>query len=216
MVLKKISAIIFDLDNTLYSEEKFYYEYFKIFCKKFNYPFKKFILKFNIKKQIFKIDILKNALLRINRYNKINHDKSFKLLISFKSEIKLFKGVLNTLSFLRKNNIKIGILTNGSIQLQKKKIKDQNIEKKIDKIVYAKKFKKQKPYSYSFIGILKLLRIKPHDVIFIGDNYNTDMVGAKKLNLYTIHFSKKGKTGKNVNKVAKNFNEIKNILKKFI
>ena len=119
MVLKKISAIIFDLDNTLYSEEKFYYEYFKIFCKKFNYPFKKFILKFNIKKQIFKIDILKNALLRINRYNKINHDKSFKLLISFKSEIKLFKGVLNTLSFLRKNNIKIGILTNGSIQLQK-------------------------------------------------------------------------------------------------
>ena len=169
MVLKKISAIIFDLDNTLYSEEKFYYEYFKIFCKKFNYPFKKFILKFNIKKQIFKIENLKNALLRINRYNKINHDKSFKLLISFKSEIKLFKGVLNTLSFLRKNNIKIGILTNGSIQLQKKKIKDLNIAKKIDKIVYAKKFKKQKPYSYSFIGILKLLRIKPHDVIFIGD-----------------------------------------------
>ena len=121
MELKKIESVIFDLDNTLYDEGKFYYQYFKIFCKRFNYPFNKFIKSFDIQKEIFKINILKKALIEIGQYNNINHKKSFKLLIDFNCKIKLFNGVKQTLDFLKKNKIKAGILTNGSVKIQKKK-----------------------------------------------------------------------------------------------
>lgn len=216
MALKNIDAVIFDLDNTLYSEEEFYFQYFKIFCKKFNYSFKVFLVKFDIKKQIFKTDILRNALLKIKKFNCINHDKSYKLLISFKCKLKLFKGVLETLNFLKKDNkIKIGILTNGSAIIQKRKITNLKIKKKVDEIVYASNFKKQKPFKYSYIEILKLLKANPKKTIFIGDNYKTDMIGAKKLGMFTIHYSKQNRVKKNidVDKVAKNFQEVKMILK---
>ena len=205
MALKNIDAVIFDLDNTLYSEEEFYFQYFKIF-----------LVKFDIKKQIFKIDILKNALLKIGKFNHINHDKSYKLLISFKCKLKLFKGVSEILNFLKKDNkIKIGILTNGSAKIQKKKITNLKITKKVDEIIYASNFKKQKPFKYSFIEILKLLKANPKKTIFVGDNYKTDITGAKKLGMFTIHYSKKNKVKKNkdVDKTAKNFQEVKMIFK---
>ena len=72
MALKKVDAVIFDLDNTLYNEEIFYYQYFKIFCKKFNYPFKKFLLMFNISQEIFKVDILKPRLVISETKRSIN------------------------------------------------------------------------------------------------------------------------------------------------
>ena len=216
MGLKRIDAIIFDLDNTLYSEEKFYYQYFKIFCKHFDFSFKKFLLKFDIKKEIFKINILKSALLKIKKYNKRNHDKSYNLLISFKCEIKLFKGVLETLNFLKKNKIKIGILTNGSIKIQKKKIKSLKINDKINKVVFAANFKKQKPFKYSFVKIMTLLKVNPNNTIFVGDNYKTDILGAKKLGLYTVHYSKNKKVDKNVNANAESFYRLKKILKNLL
>ena len=218
MELKKIESVIFDLDNTLYDEEKFYYQYFKIFCKKFNFSFNKFIKSFDIKKEIFKVNILKKALIKIGKFNHINHEKSFKLLIDFNCKIKLFNGAKQTLNFLKKNKIKIGILTNGSVKIQKKKIKVLNIKNKIDKIVYAGNFKRQKPFSQSFIKILNVLKAKSINSIFIGDNYNTDIIGAKKIKMYTIMYSskKRVKNNKNIDKVAKNFFEIKKILKKLI
>ena len=215
MALKKINAVIFDLDNTLYNEEKFYYQYFEIFCKSFNYSFKKFLLEFNIKKEIFKNDILKNALIKIKKYNRVNHNKSFKLLITFNFKIELFKGVLKTFDFLKKNKIKIGILTNGTVKIQKKKIDNLRIKNKIDQIIFAGNFKKQKPFKYSFIKIIKLLKVKPENTIFVGDNYNTDILGAKNLNLFTIHYSKKKRIDKNVDKVALNFSNVKKILEEF-
>lgn len=215
MALKKVDAVIFDLDNTLYSEEIFYYQYFKIFCKKFNYPFKKFLLMFNINKEIFKVDILKSALLKIKKNNTNNHDKSYKLLINFKCKINFYNGVLQTLNYLRKNKINIGILTNGSVKVQKKKIKNLKLKTKVDKIVYAGNFKKQKPFKDSFVKILKLLKVKADNTVFIGDNYKTDIVGAKKLNMFTVYYSKKNKVQSNreADLVANNFNDVTKILK---
>ena len=109
-------------------------------------------------------------------------------------------------------------MTNGTVKIQKKKIKILNIKKKIDKIVYAGNFKRQKPFKQSFIKILNFLKAKSHNSIFIGDNYNTDIVGAKKIKMYTIMYSskKRVKINKNIDKVAKNFFEIKKILKKIV
>ena len=212
MAIKKVEAVIFDLDNTLYSEKKFYHQYFKFFCKRFEYPFKKFLLNFNIQNEIFKEDILKRALIKIKRYNKKNHDISYKLLTSFKFKINFFSGVLQTLVYLRKNKINIGILTNGSVKIQKKKVINLKLKNKVDKIVYAGNFKKQKPHKDSFIKILKLLNTKSKNTVFIGDNYKTDIVGAKKLKMFTIYYSKKN-NNRHSDLIAKNFRDIKRIFK---
>ena len=139
--------------------------------------------------------------------------KSYKLLISFNCRLKLYRGVLQTFSYIKKNKIKIGILTNGSVKIQKKKILSLQLKNKVNKIVYAGDFKKQKPYKESFIKILKLLKVKSENTIFIGDNYKTDIVGAKKLNMFTIHYTKIKNDKRYTDLCVENFHDLQIILK---
>ena len=92
------------------------------------------------------------------------------------------------MKFLKKK-YKLGIVTNGDIKIQKNKIKSLKINKYFDKVIYARSCKREKPFKYSFEKIIKYFKCKKKNVLFIGDNYNTDIIGAGKFGLKTVHLS---------------------------
>lgn len=114
----------------------------------------------------------------INKYKNrfkamiIDHDNT---LIK-RGEILLEEEVSNWLKEANKN-FKIGIISNN------KKSKLSLIEKDFKIPVLENALK---PLPHSFKKMIKILKVKNNEVILIGDQIFTDILGGNFLNLYTI------------------------------
>lgn len=102
----------------------------------------------------------------------IDHDNT---LIK-RGETFLEEGVLNWLNEANKN-FKIGIISNN------KKNKLSTIEENF-KIPILKNA--LKPLPFSFKKMMRILEVRNSEVILIGDQIFTDILGGNILNLYTI------------------------------
>jgi putative hydrolase of the HAD superfamily len=192
--LVRINAVIFDLDNVLFceqdyinaayrniavflsksyrlSEEQVYQKLLKDLQKKTSmcsHLFDDFLIDFGLDKRIVS-DILwiyANTTLNLGLYPDAEH----------------------LLSTLKKQKIKLGLVTNGNAETQRNKVRLLNIEKYFDTIVYALELGKEneKPNPKAYRLTLQALRSKPEETICIGDNPYTDFYGAKKLGIRTV------------------------------
>jgi putative hydrolase of the HAD superfamily len=50
-----------------------------------------------------------------------------------------------------------------------------------------------KPHRAPFLNLCERLDVKPHQVVYVGDSCPKDMVGAKRVGMYTILFNEKAK-----------------------
>jgi len=196
----KFKAVIFDLDYTLYDESIFLLKAIKktkIFKEKSDIQSLNINYNFRIKsKNIFK-DILESKGLD----NKDNLEKLFETCIKSKIKIYLYKNIRNLLNKLKEKKIKIGLLTNGNKKIQENKIKQLNVKNLFDCVIFANKIGFQKPHKNSFLHILRKLNAKTNETLFVGDNKNTDIKGARALGMKTFwinHLSTNSPDLKNV------------------
>jgi len=103
-------------------------------------------------------------------------------------KLELALGAEHLLNALKKQKIKLGLVTNGNVETQRNKVRLLGIEKYFDTIVYARELVKEneKPNSAVYRVTLEALRCKPEETICIGDNPHTDFWGAKKLGVRTV------------------------------
>ncbi|MCX8094759.1 MAG: YqeG family HAD IIIA-type phosphatase [Caldisericia bacterium] len=122
----------------------------------------------------------------------INLDKysSFKGIIldldntlTKRGEYILEKEIINWLKYA-KEKFKIGIISNNRKKREIKEIKELNIP-----II----FNGLKPLPFSFLKILKLLKLNKNNIILIGDQIFTDILGGNFLGFYTILVEPKDK-----------------------
>lgn len=181
--------VIFDLDNTLYDESLYY----KLVVAKF---LKQEKININTKNvindlEIFKTkDVLGNILKQLKIYSNNRQRELFKVYKTLECSICIYKEAAELINFLKLKKIKIGIITNGVIEAQKNKVNCLDLENKVDKIIYARKWgiAHEKPSDKPFIEILKLFKVSNTEAIYIGDNPHTDIMGAKKAKIKCIRF----------------------------
>ena len=77
------------------------------------------------------------------------------------------------------------MITDGNKNVQKNKISALGVKKYFIKISYATG-KNMKPSPKSYAAILKLLKLKPEQVTYIGDNPSVDFVTPNKMEMPTI------------------------------
>ncbi|MBU0624280.1 MAG: HAD family hydrolase, partial [Candidatus Thermoplasmatota archaeon] len=63
------------------------------------------------------------------------------------------------------------------------------LEKYFDEVFTARDLKTTKPDSAFYRGILRKLELVPEEVVMIGDDFETDIAGAKKTGLWTIWYN---------------------------
>jgi HAD superfamily hydrolase (TIGR01509 family) len=63
------------------------------------------------------------------------------------------------------------------------------LEKYFDEVFTARDLNATKPDSAFYRGILRKLELAPHEVVMIGDHFETDITGAKKTGLWTIWYN---------------------------
>ena len=201
---KGIRGILLDLDNTLYEYElchRYAIESCSQYFQKNNptsfFQFKKNyeLAKQEIKKYTAGQAASHSRFLYFQRFleNKfqktdVNLTIRFEKLYwnSFFKKMRLFSGVMDFLKQCHKNNIKVCLITDLTASIQFKKINYLKIGKYLDFIVSSEEAGRDKPHQNIFRLALQKLKMRPNDVILIGDDYNKDLAGGEQMGIKTI------------------------------
>ena len=192
--MSKINAVIFDLDNVLYDEKDYLYAAFNKIAAYLSERcsisqekiFEKLVTDFQNKTSMY--PRLFNDLIADCGLDQKLISEILTLFSSIKPDLKLYSGSEDLFLNLKKQNIKLGLVTNGSVKTQKNKVKLLNVERFFDSIIYAREVGagKEKPDPEAYKLILADLGAKPEEAMCVGDNPFTDFLGAKKLGIKTV------------------------------
>jgi len=187
---KNIKAFIFDLDYVLLDEDLYYFAVFERMCSFLGLNSEGLdLMKETYKKVKLKSkDILGDILKSLGLYTSELQEKFFEFYKNTYKSISIYDDAKEVISLLKVKNYKLGIITNGTVDAQKAKVKCLGIKGIFDEILYAKEFGKEfeKPHVRPFIEICKRLGVKPYESVYIGDNPLTDFEGAKELGFITV------------------------------
>lgn len=211
-----IKAIIFDLDNTLIDRQKAFREML----------LRKFHLLFNDENQINDMvnDIMKwddnGTVERIVVFNKwaekynvtcISPEELDKQWSNESGSIAfLYDDVKDTLEKLKKK-YKLAILTNGNTASQRRKLNTINIYDLLDYTLVSSEVNMKKPDIKLFEYTAKQLNVKPNECVYVGDNYQIDVLGSRNANMQPIFVSRKDEKYDDVTTI-KEISELLNIL----
>jgi putative hydrolase of the HAD superfamily len=186
-----IQAIIFDLDDTLYPEKDFIESGYQCVAQhiassggfRFDEIFSSMMMSFssfgreavftNLLLQFPEISLSLNELVQIYR----NHNPT----------IHLFSGYRELLLDLS-GKYRLGLITDGLPEVQKRKVNALELDALIDNIIYSWEYgsERQKPHPYSFSAMLELLQSSARNTLFIGDNPEKDGKGAKNAGMLYV------------------------------
>ena len=104
----------------------------------------------------------------------------------FPSACVLFPDALQTLSWLRTSGMKLGMITNGSIRMQSRKLQCLALSPLFDTILISDAEGISKPDRQIFHRALERLKTDPAQAVFIGDHPEVDVAGARAAGMKAI------------------------------
>ena len=204
-VRKKV--IIFDLDETLYSEIDYVISGFKVVAEYLECKYKLIDKKsFQSLKAILDKDgrgkVFDTFLQRNNIFSQTELKKCLSIYRSHQPNISLY----NSAKLYLKKNYKeksLYLVTDGNKITQEKKIKSLNIEEYFKKIFITHRYgtKNAKPSLYCFEIIKKIEGCDWADMIYIGDDPTKDFVSLNEVGAHTVRLLKGRLSKKRVTKV---------------
>lgn len=146
----------------------------------------------------------------------LNMQKEYKMN---QQKLQMSNVTINILKLARKNNVKLGIITNGPSEHQWSKIEALGVERWIDKenIIVSGDYSINKPDVRIFEIMQEKLQLPNDFLYYIGDSIENDIVGANNAGWKYIWINRyKQKLSKEVDiyKIAENNNELFEIIEK--
>jgi putative hydrolase of the HAD superfamily len=92
--------------------------------------------------------------------------------------IELFGDAAETIRSLRARGLKIGILTNGPSELQRRKLRLIGIEDEVDAVAISEEIGVSKPEPEAYAKAVAMLGLEPDEVAMVGDHVVNDVAGA--------------------------------------
>lgn len=176
--------IVFDLDDTLYSDASFVESGIKCVAKYLQRP-KAFIelleLLQDSRDQVFDRYLKKHGI-----YTKKRVRELVQIYRNHTPHITLFAEAKRCLKRLSHQNLYL--VTDGNYIVQQNKVKALKLEPNFKKIFYTSRYglKHAKPSAYCFTKIASLEKVRPEDVVYVADNPHKDFVGIKPLGFRTV------------------------------
>ena len=90
-----------------------------------------------------------------------------------------------TLIKLKERGLKLGIVSDAPVKQAWLRLAELNLTDFFDVVIALEKKGKMKPHSMPFRKALGELKLKPEEILFVGDNPHRDILGAKKLGMKT-------------------------------
>lgn len=177
----RIRGVIFDLDDTLYSEKEYVRSGYKVVSDYLGGGYEKKLWQF--------FEEGKPAIDELLRELNREHEKE-KVLEAYrlhKPDIHLFSGVTEVLENLKRHKIKVGIITDGRPEGQRNKIEALGIE--VDDVIVTDELggvQFRKPCDIAFRIMQCRWRMNPSEIVYVGDNAGKDFQAPKQIGMKTI------------------------------
>ncbi|MGL5150168.1 MAG: HAD family hydrolase [Clostridium sp.] len=185
-MLNNIKGVIFDLDGTLIDSmgvwTKIDYDYLS--AKSISVPN-------NLKEEITHLSFTQTAQYFKDRFNLNDNIESIincwnsMAYNEYANNIKLKDGVLDYLTYLKSNNIKIALATSNSYTLLEAVLKNNNIYNFFDAITITDEVKVSKANPDIYLLSAEKLNIHPNECLVFEDIVQA-LKGAKSANMQTV------------------------------
>ncbi|MEK7598951.1 MAG: HAD family hydrolase [Patescibacteria group bacterium] len=186
-IKRKIKAVVFDLDDTLYPERSWRNSGFRFIADK-------------LKKKGFPVTFKKISGLYREYPQTLFNELAARYNLPYSADylideyrrhfprIKLYPEARKMLKALKKE-YQLGLLTDYFHLVQANKVKALGISAFFDFIVYTDKIRASKPETKGFKLIKRKLKAGDWEIMYVGDNEEKDFLGAKKSGFLTVKFA---------------------------
>jgi putative hydrolase of the HAD superfamily len=190
-----IQAIILDLDDTLYDHAQYvkgaYADIAQYMEQEFSISgtdFFQYIFCDWQRRTSQCRTIFTDALRHYGIYNPELEDKLVSIYRQHRPTLSPYAGVKSQLRDLQYRNCKLGLLTDGQSQVQRRKINTLGLTSLFDAIIATGDLGRQyyKPHGKAYRLISEQLKVSPASCVYVGDNPRTDFAAAKTLEMLTI------------------------------
>ena len=212
---RKIQAVLFDVDGTLYPNYKMYLISILFF---FRHPhiartFQK------MRKKVRKIDRIENFQQEQARLMAedlgVDEKEALRILekyiygqfVDMFSWIKPYKVIKNILEDFRKENLKLGVISDFPV---KKKLSFLDLDEYWDIVMSADEMGSLKPKKDAFLKASDKLNISPDKIIYVGNHYLYDIIGAGSAGMITAHFSRKKRSDSKADLTFSRYSDLRN------
>ena len=100
--------------------------------------------------------------------------------------IELFPGAMDTLHFLRGRGVKLGLITNGNALGQRAKVEGAGLEPFFQSLLIEGEFGVGKPDARVFRHTLEQMQVAADQAWMVGDNLVNDVGGAQAVGIYGV------------------------------
>jgi len=190
--MRKLQAVVFDMDDTLYPEREYVYSGFRAVASwvetNLGVPWDRVL------KELWQIFIAENRkktfdiwLTKMGLAPEAWVPQMIEVYRSHQPRIKPYPGVSDLLVQLRRI-YRLGLVTDGCVSVQKKKLEALGLSFHFDAIVFSDAWGKEarKPNSRPFRAILEQLGVNGPEAVYVGDNPLKDFLGARDAGMWTV------------------------------
>jgi putative hydrolase of the HAD superfamily len=184
-------AGLFDLDNTLYGVEQYFLGVFKdisrYVARRHGIPQKR-VYEALVRLWKGKTSMyprLFDDVLDLLQLDGDSLQSLLKMFNEYSGTLEPYPDVIPTLQALREKDYKLGIITDGNVERQKRKIEKLRLKPLFDTVVYAKEAGSKLGAS-PFLAALEKLEVNSSDAFYVGDNPLLDFKGAREAGIKTI------------------------------
>ena len=130
------------------------------------------------------------------------------------NELVPYAGVKSVLSSLQKKGLKLGVVSDAPRLQTWLRLTEVGLVDYFDVVLGYEDTGELKPSPLPFRKALKKMKLKPEEVVFVGDNLRRDIAGAKKVGMKTV-LAKYGQFSKSKGKADWEIEEIKELVSVF-
>ncbi len=181
----RIRGVIFDLDDTLYSEKEYVRSGYKVVSDYLGGDYEERLWRF-FEAGKLAIDEL---LMEIGRMDEKNI--ALGVYRSHKPRIHLYDGVAEMLERLRDIGIKTGIITDGRPEGQRNKLEVLGLQSLVDDIIITDELggaQFRKPCDIAFRIMQNRWKLPASEMMYVGDNPNKDFQAPQQLGMKSVLF----------------------------
>ena len=121
-----------------------------------------------------------------DRASRIAHDIADAFHERRESEMLVFPGAFETIDALRREGIRLALITNGPRESQRKKVRSFDLEHRFEHIQIEEEFGAGKPEEHVYRNAMSVLGVTPKEVWMVGDHLVFDVGAPQRLGVFGI------------------------------